>query len=121
MLEMFYFLHRLEHNENGESQQLRDLLEGIMQQVETHRAAANANTTSGSAGDNAAANSTDNNAEGAEIKPEDVDDGVIGSPVAVVQNPLPVLVGEEEEEKHCWVCFASESDDPTAVWKHPCV
>ena len=27
---------------------------------------------------------------------------------------------QEEEEKHCWVCFATEEDDVTAVWVHPC-
>ena len=27
---------------------------------------------------------------------------------------------EEEDEKSCWVCFASESDEPTAEWTHPC-
>ncbi len=26
----------------------------------------------------------------------------------------------EEEEKSCWVCFASESDEPSAQWTHPC-
>lgn len=27
---------------------------------------------------------------------------------------------EEEDEKQCWVCFANEQDDPSAVWVHPC-
>ncbi len=27
---------------------------------------------------------------------------------------------EAKEEKHCWVCFASEEDDPRATWLHPC-
>lgn len=27
---------------------------------------------------------------------------------------------EEEDEKQCWVCFATENDDLTAVWVHPC-
>jgi len=27
---------------------------------------------------------------------------------------------EEEEGKMCWVCFASEEDDPHAMWTHPC-
>ena len=27
---------------------------------------------------------------------------------------------EDEDEKHCWVCFATEEDDPQAVWVHPC-
>ena len=24
------------------------------------------------------------------------------------------------DEKHCWVCFASEEDDPSASWTSPC-
>ena len=24
------------------------------------------------------------------------------------------------DEKNCWVCFASEEDDPSASWTHPC-
>ena len=33
-----------------------------------------------------------------------------------------VVVGTSEnvDEKHCWVCFASEEDDPDAQWTHPC-
>jgi len=27
---------------------------------------------------------------------------------------------EAREEKHCWVCFATEEDDPHASWSHPC-
>ncbi len=27
---------------------------------------------------------------------------------------------EAREEKQCWVCFASEEDDPMAAWSHPC-
>lgn len=27
---------------------------------------------------------------------------------------------EAKEEKHCWVCFANEEDDMTAIWVHPC-
>ena len=23
-------------------------------------------------------------------------------------------------EKHCWVCFGTEQDDPTAAWVAPC-
>ena len=26
-----------------------------------------------------------------------------------------------EEERQCWVCFASEEDDPVAAWVHPCL
>lgn len=31
-----------------------------------------------------------------------------------------VARADAEEEKQCWVCFANEEDDPTAVWVHPC-
>lgn len=27
---------------------------------------------------------------------------------------------QDQEEKHCWVCFALEEDDLSAVWVHPC-
>jgi len=27
---------------------------------------------------------------------------------------------EDVDGKHCWVCFASEEDDPGAQWTHPC-
>ena len=27
---------------------------------------------------------------------------------------------QEDEEKQCWVCFASEEDDPVAIWVRPC-
>merc|ERR1712055_273992 len=26
-----------------------------------------------------------------------------------------------EEERQCWVCFASQEDDPVAAWVHPCL
>jgi len=29
--------------------------------------------------------------------------------------------GGDEEERQCWVCFASEEDDPVAAWVHPCL
>jgi len=29
--------------------------------------------------------------------------------------------GDGEEERQCWVCFASEEDDPVAAWVHPCL
>jgi hypothetical protein len=28
--------------------------------------------------------------------------------------------GLVDEERQCWVCFASDEDDPTAAWVHPC-
>ena len=27
---------------------------------------------------------------------------------------------DDVNEKHCWVCFANEEDDPVAVWTTPC-
>jgi len=29
--------------------------------------------------------------------------------------------GGDDEERQCWVCFASEEDDPVAAWVHPCL
>lgn len=29
--------------------------------------------------------------------------------------------GDEEEERQCWVCFASQEDDPLAAWVAPCL
>ena len=31
-----------------------------------------------------------------------------------------LAANEAGEEKQCWVCFATEEDDRTAVWVHPC-
>jgi hypothetical protein len=31
-----------------------------------------------------------------------------------------MAANQADEEKQCWVCFALEEDDPTAVWTHPC-
>jgi len=28
--------------------------------------------------------------------------------------------GLEDSERQCWVCFASDEDDPVAAWVHPC-
>ena len=38
------------------------------------------------------------------------------------EEEVVVLGGTSEnvDEKHCWVCFASEEDDPDAQWTHPC-
>uniref|UniRef100_A0A3Q3QBN7 E3 ubiquitin-protein ligase MARCHF5 n=1 Tax=Monopterus albus TaxID=43700 RepID=A0A3Q3QBN7_MONAL len=30
------------------------------------------------------------------------------------------IMAEEEPEKHCWVCFATERDDQSAEWVSPC-
>lgn len=31
------------------------------------------------------------------------------------------IAGDADLEKQCWVCFASEEDDPLAAWVHPCL
>ncbi|XP_019740957.1 E3 ubiquitin-protein ligase MARCH5-like [Hippocampus comes] len=33
---------------------------------------------------------------------------------------MAAALDEEQSEKHCWVCFASESDDHSAQWLSPC-
>ena len=35
------------------------------------------------------------------------------------QTTLEPIVAPEEE-RNCWVCFASEADEPSAQWTHPC-
>lgn len=34
--------------------------------------------------------------------------------------PSNVLQIAEEDDKTCWVCFATESDDRLAAWVQPC-
>ena len=31
------------------------------------------------------------------------------------------IAGDADEDRQCWVCFASEEDDPLAAWVHPCL
>ncbi|XP_077593321.1 E3 ubiquitin-protein ligase MARCHF5-like [Stigmatopora nigra] len=33
---------------------------------------------------------------------------------------MAALLDEDQPEKHCWVCFATESDDHSAQWLSPC-
>ena len=42
------------------------------------------------------------------------DEVVVVHQVVVDQNQ------QNLDEKNCWVCFASEEDDPSASWTHPC-
>ena len=44
------------------------------------------------------------------------------SSATVSQNNVAVVVVDQQnlDEKNCWVCFASEEDDPSALWTHPC-
>lgn len=39
----------------------------------------------------------------------------------IVDHQARVEQGREDEERQCWVCFASEEDDPVAAWVHPCL
>jgi len=39
----------------------------------------------------------------------------------VVEYQQRVVDGTADEERQCWVCFASEEDDPVAAWVHPCL
>ena len=31
------------------------------------------------------------------------------------------IAGDADVDRQCWVCFASEEDDPLAAWVHPCL
>ena len=39
----------------------------------------------------------------------------------MVEYQAAVEAGLEDEERQCWVCFASQDDDPVAAWVHPCL
>ena len=39
----------------------------------------------------------------------------------MVDYQAAVEAGREDEERQCWVCFASQDDDPVAAWVHPCL
>ena len=39
----------------------------------------------------------------------------------MVEYQAAVEAGREDEERQCWVCFASQDDDPVAAWVHPCL
>jgi len=39
----------------------------------------------------------------------------------MVEYQQRVEAGTSDEERQCWVCFASEEDDPVAAWVHPCL
>eukprot|EP00088_Acartia_fossae_P023762 TRINITY_DN24773_c0_g1_i1.p1 TRINITY_DN24773_c0_g1~~TRINITY_DN24773_c0_g1_i1.p1 ORF type:complete len:420 (-),score=95.11 TRINITY_DN24773_c0_g1_i1:242-1501(-) len=38
----------------------------------------------------------------------------------IIQLQAAIDAGLVEDERQCWVCFASDEDDPTAAWVHPC-
>ena len=31
------------------------------------------------------------------------------------------IAADADEDRQCWVCFASQEDDPVAAWVHPCL
>jgi len=39
----------------------------------------------------------------------------------MVEYQAAVVAGREDEERQCWVCFASQEDDPVAAWVAPCL
>ena len=39
----------------------------------------------------------------------------------MVEYQAAVEAGLEDVERQCWVCFASQDDDPVAAWVHPCL
>ena len=51
-----------------------------------------------------------------------LDAAAVGDEVAVENHIEAALVLQQEanDDKHCWVCFGCEQDDPTASWVHPC-
>ena len=51
---------------------------------------------------------------------EGEDEEEIQNILAVADLSAPIAVEENLEEKHCWICFGSEQDDPSASWIHPC-
>eukprot|EP00088_Acartia_fossae_P030250 TRINITY_DN3121_c0_g1_i2.p1 TRINITY_DN3121_c0_g1~~TRINITY_DN3121_c0_g1_i2.p1 ORF type:complete len:571 (+),score=117.69 TRINITY_DN3121_c0_g1_i2:574-2286(+) len=38
----------------------------------------------------------------------------------IIQYQAAIAAGLIDDERQCWVCFASDEDDPVAVWVHPC-
>jgi len=51
-----------------------------------------------------------------------LDAAAVGDEVAVENHIEAAIVLQQEanDDKHCWVCFGCEQDDPTASWVHPC-
>lgn len=39
----------------------------------------------------------------------------------MVDYQAAVEAGREDDDRQCWVCFASQEDDPVASWVHPCL
>ena len=55
-----------------------------------------------------------------EEEEEDEDDNEVQNILAVADLSAPIANEENLDEKHCWICFGSEADDPAASWIHPC-
>ena len=58
--------------------------------------------------------------DGYETEEEEGEDEEVQNILAVADLSAPIAVEENLEEKHCWICFGSEQDDPSASWIHPC-
>lgn len=56
-----------------------------------------------------------------ESQSEDDDDFTDYENAIMVKYQDRVEQGIADEERQCWVCFASEEDDPVAAWVHPCL
>jgi len=83
-------------------------------------------------GDASSISSNDDSEEGYDSEEQDpaieesiqniLEEAAAGDEV-VVENNIDAAVALQEElndDKHCWVCFGCEQDDPTASWVHPC-
>ena len=55
-----------------------------------------------------------------EVIPDDPNADILDAPNAEQNVDNNVVAVQTEDEKHCWVCFGCEQDDPTASWTHPC-
>lgn len=43
-----------------------------------------------------------------------------GSQCTEYANPVSETPSNESQQRHCWVCFATEEDDANANWVQPC-
>ncbi len=73
-------------------------------------------------GNVAASDEDDDDQDEVEDSESEINDaGLLRSMLRDSEDYYENLAAEEaREEKHCWVCFASEEDDPLAMWSHPC-
>jgi len=64
---------------------------------------------------------TDSDIETAGSDDDDRDDLTDYENSDMVEYQAAVEAGLEDDERQCWVCFASQDDDPVASWVHPCL